>query len=155
MILYPNGRSGEVLLFPLLSRGGMSGRSRSQSSGRLERPRAVGQPSHRLRGHLDVVQSMAYRRDAGQIITGGADSLLLVFDCSRHDKEESRLLDGENDGQYPKGSKRRAAEAADQWSSDEDDNSGRVDHEEGFVPPILRQYDGDNSHRSTSRRREH
>jgi len=159
MVLYPNGASGEVLLYPLLPQN-RHHRRRRGGAGRAAG--LVGRPVHSLRGHLDAVQSIVYRRDAEQIITGGADSLLLVFDCSRHDAQEGqRLDDEEGDGQRKdaNGRKRTAAVATDDWSSDEEEEGGgegggggRVGG--GFVPPILQELVEDGSGRGAPRRRE-
>ncbi len=155
MVLYPNGSSGEVLLYPLHSGGGGG---RRPSAGRV---------LHRLRGHLDTVQSMVYRREAEQIVTGGADSLLLVFDCSLHDAQEGQRLDQDEEegGSREKGRKRSAPSSAahhDEWSSDEEEEEGKGggDGGGGFVPPILRQLQGqeeaqNNATRPTGRRREY
>lgn len=159
MVLYPNGASGEVLLYPLLPQNRHHRRRRGTGTAGL-----VGRPVHSLKGHLDAVQSIVYRRDAEQIITGGADSLLLVFDCSRHDAQEGQRLD-EEEGQGQRkdgnGRKRTAAAAVDDWSSDEEDDGGGGGREGGggghggggFVPPILQQLVEDGC-RGAPRRRE-
>ena len=38
---------------------------------------------------------MIYRASHSQVLTGGADSLVLVYDRSRHEAQESRRLDQE------------------------------------------------------------
>lgn len=152
MVLYPNGASGEVLLYPLLPQQRLHRRPARRAGGTAG---LVGRPVHSLRGHLDTVQSIVYRRDAEQIITGGADSLLLVFDCSRHDAQEGERLDGEGedddkDGRWLKegGRKRTAVAATDNWSSDEEEEDGErwgCHGGGGFVPPILQQLVEDDS----------
>lgn len=160
MVVYPNGASGEVLLYPLLPQNRHHCRRKGAGTAGL-----LGRPVHSLRGHLDAVQSMVYRRDAEQIITGGADSLLLIFDCSRHDAQKGQRLDDEEGDEWRQdglGRKRTAGTAADDWSSDEDEGEegggggegGEGGHREGgFVPPILRLVEGGGS-RGAPRRRE-
>ena len=119
-VLYPNGGSGDVHLYPLEGQGKGGGGGGGGGGGR---------PLHVLRGHLDAVSSVVYRRDAEQVLTGGADSLILVFDCSRHDAREGRRLLERGEEEEEDRMRRGAAAASsggeggagDAWSSDEEE----------------------------------
>lgn len=137
-VLYPNGSSGDVNLYPLFGDSNSSGGSGSQ-----------GRPWHVLRGHLDAVSSAVYRRDAGQVVTGGADALVLVFDCSRHEAAEGRRLEeeqAEEERTAPGREQGAASMGADAWSSDEEEEeavgggaAGERPRRGEFVPPIIQQ----------------
>jgi hypothetical protein len=86
-----------------------------------------------LRGHLDSVYSVVFRKRRPQVISSGADSIVLVFDRSRRDKEEAAQLDVEDEGR-----KRRRDEG--DWEArdgEEDEEEGTGEAREGFVPPIV------------------
>lgn len=137
-VLYPNGASGDVHLYTL---GGSVGDGAGQQ----------GRPLHVLRGHLDAVSSAVYRRDAGQVVTGGADALILVFDCSRHEAAEGRRLEEAREGEGRAAALGMGSAAdgggGDAWSSDEEEEeeaaegagAGNGARRRGFVPPIIQQ----------------
>ena len=63
-MFYPNGGERDVLAFGVPGLGD-------------------GRPLLALRGHVDSVYCCTLRVDTFELVSGGADGLLLVWDCSR------------------------------------------------------------------------
>mmetsp|Transcript_22310 Transcript_22310/g.29179 ORF Transcript_22310/g.29179 Transcript_22310/m.29179 type:complete len:465 (-) Transcript_22310:122-1516(-) len=96
MLFYPNGEDGEVLLFDVHSRDG--------------KPRRV------LQGHFDGVNCCQVRGDTLELVTGGKDGMLVLWEYYHPTPSEDT------------GTQHREAEnmhSNDEWSDDEDgDSSG-------------------------------
>lgn len=99
-------------------------------------------PTQCLTGHLDTVNSVVYRTstssDMPQIITGGSDSCILVYDRSIKKQEERERLDNEEveEGVTQSRGVKRARD--EEWSDDDDDEDSGGGRQ-AFVPPIMRQ----------------
>ncbi|KAG5181246.1 WD40-repeat-containing domain protein [Tribonema minus] len=105
LVFFPVEGTGDVLGFPV-----------NTHDGRAECA---------LRGHFETVQACAYRATTQELITSGADGLVLLWSCPA-----TRGVAGG-----------AAQDEADDWSSDDEGGSnGAADTGGGaFVPPILMQ----------------
>ncbi|CBJ31103.1 WD-repeat protein, putative [Ectocarpus siliculosus] len=106
-VFFPNDKSGDVLVFPLHT--------------------PDGRPKGKLRGHFDPVQCCAYRPRTQEVVTCGADGLVLLWSAagppwaSRASYLPPPLAAGAG------GTKRRLGESTedqDMWSSDDEGGDG-------------------------------
>ncbi|CAM9255162.1 unnamed protein product [Phaeothamnion confervicola] len=116
MLFFPNGagRGGaDVLVYPVHTRDG--------------------QPISTLRGHVEPVQCCAYRPNTQELVTGGFDSLVLLWSYrSRLSPAQEAAAAADASG-VAAAAARTGGDEVDWSSSDEEDGVAAT-----FVPPILR-----------------
>ena len=115
ILVYPNGDKGEIALVQLHT--------------------PTGRPFLKLRGHLNAVTSVIYRRKHCQIVSAGKDGMIYIWDSSLSDREREEEIRGRE--RYPKRSNIDEIDGnvqenynEDNWSEDENDYDNNNNYDE-------------------------